>query len=84
LGNDPAVVKKLFDEIAPRYHDYAHNQRWWDGNGYSHLRAALLKASLTIPFVDRQLILGEWQAIAYVDFDNRPRQRSLIVQIIGE
>ena len=75
---------RLFDEIAPADRPYAHNQRWGDGNGHSHVRAALLGPSLTVPFVDGRLTLGMWQQIIYVDFDNRPRGRRLIVQVIGE
>jgi secondary thiamine-phosphate synthase enzyme len=77
-------LRRLFDEVAPPDREYTHNQRWHDGNGHSHVRAALLRASLTVPFVDGQLTLGTWQQIIYVDFDNRPRQRKLVVQIIGE
>ena len=77
-------LRRLFDEIIPVNREYAHNERLHDGNGHSHVRAALLGPSITIPFVDRQLTLGTWQQIIYVDFDNRPRQRKLIVQLIGE
>jgi len=77
-------LRRLFDEIVPSGREYAHNERWHDGNGHSHVRAALLGPSLTIPFVDGQLTLGTWQQVIYVDFDNRPRQRKLIVQLIGE
>lgn len=76
--------QRLFDEIADPKRDYRHNLRWHDGNGHSHVRAALLGPSLTIPFVDRRLTLGTWQQIILVDFDNRPRQRRLVVQIMGE
>lgn len=75
---------RLFDEIIPQNREYAHNARWHDGNGHSHVRAALLGPSLTIPFVAGQLTLGTWQQIIYVDFDNRPRQRKLVLQLIGE
>lgn len=77
-------LRRLLDEIAGSDRDYAHNQRWGDGNGHSHLRAALLKPSLTVPFVQGRLTLGTWQQILYVDFDVRPRQRELVVQIMGE
>lgn len=77
-------LRRLFDEIIPANREYAHNERWHDGNGHSHVRAALLGPSLTIPFVEGQLTLGTWQQVIYVDFDNRPRQRKLVVQIIGE
>jgi len=64
--------------------DYAHNARWHDGNGHSHVRAALLGASLSIPFVESRLKLGTWQQVILVDFDNHPRHRELVVQIMGE
>lgn len=77
-------LKRLFDEIVPPHREYAHNARWHDGNGHSHVRAALLGPSLTIPFVNGQLTLGTWQQVIYVDFDNRPRRRELVLQLIGE
>jgi secondary thiamine-phosphate synthase enzyme len=77
-------LRRLFDEIVPQNREYAHNARWHDGNGHSHVRAALLGPSLTIPFVDGDLTLGTWQQVIYVDFDNRPRQRKLVVQLVGE
>lgn len=77
-------LRRFFDEVIPMDREYAHNERWHDGNGHSHIRAALLGPSLTIPFVDGQLTLGTWQQVIYVDFDNRPRQRELVVQLIGE
>lgn len=77
-------LRRLFDEIIPTDREYAHNERWHDGNGHSHVRAALLGPSLTIPFVNGQLTLGTWQQIIYMDFDNRPRQRKLVLQLIGE
>jgi|SRR5687768_5638968 secondary thiamine-phosphate synthase enzyme len=77
-------LRRLFNEIVPADRQYAHNERWHDGNGHSHVRAALLGPSLTIPFVDGQLTLGTWQQVIYIDFDVRPRQRELVVQMIGE
>lgn len=77
-------LQRLFDEIAPPDRDYAHNMRWGDGNGHSHVRAALLGPSLTVPFVEGELLLGTWQQITFVDFDNRPRSRQLVVQIVGD
>ena len=77
-------LKRLFNEIVDPNRDYAHNARWGDGNGHSHVRAALLGASFCVPFVDKHLTLGTWQQIVYLDFDNRPRQRSLVLQLIGE
>jgi secondary thiamine-phosphate synthase enzyme len=87
LEFEPGCVKdlgRLFDEILSPDRSYAHNQRWGDGNGHSHARAALLKPSLTVPVIDGQLALGTWQSIVLVDFDNRPRQRKLILQIMGD
>ena len=79
-----ADLERLFDEIVHPDRDYAHNERWGDGNGHSHVRAALLGPSLTVPFVSGVLQLGTWQQITYCDFDNRPRSRQLVVQILGE
>lgn len=79
-----ADFKRLFDEIAPPNRDYAHEAAWGDGNGHSHLRAALLGPSLTVPFVNGRMTLGTWQQVLYVDFDVRPRRRELVVQIVGE
>ncbi|MGB3716997.1 MAG: secondary thiamine-phosphate synthase enzyme YjbQ [Candidatus Promineifilaceae bacterium] len=77
-------LQRLFNEIIDPVRHYAHNARWGDGNGHSHVRAALLGPSLTVPFVDGRLTLGTWQQIVYVDFDNRPRRRSLVAQVMGE
>jgi len=77
-------LRRVFDEIVPPEKTYQHNARWGDGNGHSHVRAALLGVSLTIPFVKTHLTLGTWQQVIFVDFDNRPRQRELVVQILGE
>jgi secondary thiamine-phosphate synthase enzyme len=74
----------LWNRIIPDSIRYEHNERWNDGNGYSHIRASLLGSSLTIPFTGRSLNLGTWQQIVLVDFDNRPRQRQIILQIMGE
>lgn len=77
-------LKRHFEEIVPQNREYAHNARWHDGNGHSHVRAALLGPSLTIPFVNGELTLGTWQQVIYLDFDNKPRRRELVVQTIGE
>lgn len=77
-------LRRLFDEILPPGREYAHNARWGDGNGHSHVRAAVLGATLTIPFVSGRLVLGTWQQIIHLDFDNRPRQREVVLQLIGE
>ena len=74
----------FWDRIAPVNIGYAHDRAWGDGNGHSHVRASLLGPSLTIPFVDSRMTLGTWQQIVFVDFDNRPRTRDVVIQIIGE
>ena len=76
--------KDMWDRLIPQNIPYEHNKTWGDGNGHSHVRASTLGASLTIPFVDKKLTLGTWQQIILVDFDNRPRSRKLVVQILGE
>lgn len=79
-----ADLKQVLDEIIPPDRDYKHHQRWGDDNGSSHVRAALIGPSLTVPFVDGRLTLGTWQQIVFVEFDTRARARKLVVQIIGE
>lgn len=79
-----ADLEELFERIASQAWEYKHNQRWHDGNGFSHVRAALLGPSLSVPFINQQLTLGTWQQIVFVDFDNRRRTRQVIVQIVGE
>lgn len=76
--------EELMERMAAQAWEYKHNERWHDGNGFSHVRAALLGPSVTVPVVDGQLMLGTWQEIAFIDFDNRHRQRRLIVQMVGE
>ncbi len=77
-------LEEMWQRIAPENVPYHHDRRWGDGNGYSHVRASLLGASLVVPFSDRRLSLGTWQQITLIDFDNRPRSRQLILQIMGE
>lgn len=76
--------REAVERIAPKSIHYHHDARWGDGNGYSHVRAALQGASLTVPFSSSELLLGTWQQIIVVDFDNRPRSREIILQIVGE
>ena len=76
--------KDMWDRLMPQDMPYEHNKTWGDGNGHSHVRASLLGASMTIPFVNKRLTLGTWQQIVFVDFDNRPRSRTMVLQIIGE
>jgi secondary thiamine-phosphate synthase enzyme len=79
-----ADLKQVLDEITPPDRDYRHHARWHDDNGHSHIRAALMGPSLTVPFVGGALTLGTWQQIVFCDFDTSPRTRTLVVQIMGE
>ncbi len=78
-----ADIKRALEDIAPASIPYEHDQRWHDGNGHSHVRAALLKPSLTIPFIDGSLMLGTWQQVVFIELDVRPRTRTIIIQLIG-
>jgi len=79
-----ADLKRALEEIAPQDREYRHNLRWHDGNGFSHVRAALTGAGFSVPFASGSLILGTWQQIVLMDHDNRGRSRRVIVQIVGE
>ena len=74
----------MWERNIPQNIPYDHDRRWGDGNGYSHVRASLLGASLVVPFNNKRLTLGTWQQIVVVDFDNRPRSREIILQIMGD
>jgi secondary thiamine-phosphate synthase enzyme len=74
----------FFEKIIPSDVNYRHNETWHDGNGHSHIRAALQGASFTVPFSGRKLLLGTWQQIILVDFDARPRDRKVVVQLTGK
>jgi secondary thiamine-phosphate synthase enzyme len=76
--------KVMWDRIIPANIGYNHDRAWGDGNGHSHIRASVLSSSFTVPFTSKRMFLGTWQQIIYVDFDNRPRSREIILQIIGE
>jgi len=76
--------ERMWERNVPRDIPYNHDRAWGDGNGYSHVRASLLGASLVVPFSDKGLALGTWQQIVLVDFDSRPRSRQVILQIMGE
>ncbi len=76
--------QSMWERNIPQNIPYDHDRRWGDGNGYSHVRASLLGASLVVPFNDKRLTLGTWQQIVLVDFDNRPRSRQIILQIMGD
>jgi len=77
-------LKEAMERLAPRRGKYAHDSRWGDGNGYAHIRASLLGPSLSIPVEDGEMMLGSWQQIVLVDFDNRQRTRNLAVTVIGD
>ena len=74
----------MWERNVPRNISYEHDSRWGDGNGFSHIRASLLGPSLVVPFMNKKMALGTWQQIIVVDFDNRPRSREIIVQLLGE
>jgi secondary thiamine-phosphate synthase enzyme len=87
LEFEPGVLqdfRQIINELVPSDNTYFHNEAWHDGNGHSHIRAALLKASITVPLVAKRMTLGTWQQIVFIDFDTRPRKREIIVQIMGE
>src|SRR4030042_921837 len=77
-------LKVALERIVPSNITYEHDRRWSDGNGFSHVRAAFMKPSLTVPLIAGRLTLGTWQQIVFIDFDNRSRHRDIIVQIMGE
>jgi secondary thiamine-phosphate synthase enzyme len=79
-----ADLKRILDEIAPMGDHYEHCKKWGDCNGYAHIRSALLKPSLSVPIESGELILGTWQQLVFIDFDNRPRKREIIVKIVGK
>ena len=84
---EPGLIKDmqdLYEKIVSSKMHYAHDDTWGDANGYSHLRSALQGPSLTVPFDNGKLLLGTWQQVVLAEFDNRPRQRQIVVQIIGE
>ena len=76
-------LKETIERLAPEGIFYRHDARWGDGNGYAHVRAALLGPSLTVPLINGRLLLGTWQQIVLIDFDNRPRDRKILVHISG-
>ena len=77
-------IAAVFEKIAPRNSSYEHEKTWHDDNGHAHVRASVLGPSLTIPVIDGRMTLGTWQQIILVDFDTRPRTRTVICQINGE
>lgn len=84
---EPGLIKDfpaLMEKLAPSDIAYEHDNTWHDGNGFSHLRSALIGPDITVPFVAGKMTLGTWQQVIFCEFDNRPRQRTVILQIIGE
>lgn len=83
---EPGLLKdypKFFEKIIPSNVNYEHDNTWHDGNGHSHIRASIQGASLTVPFAEGRLLIGTWQQIVFVDFDNRSRKREIIIQLFG-
>ena len=76
-------IKEALEKIAPMNNNYHHEEAWHDGNGYAHIRATLMKPSLSVPIEKGKLCLGTWQQIVLIDFDNKPREREIIVKIIS-
>ncbi len=84
---EPGVIEdfgEVMERLVPSDRTYQHDRKWGDGNGFSHVRAAVIGASLTLPFNDGRLALGTWQQLVFIDFDNRPRTRTVQLQFIGE
>jgi secondary thiamine-phosphate synthase enzyme len=79
-----ADMEKALDRIAPKNGHYEHDQRWHDGNGHSHIRAAFLKPSVAIPFSNKTLMLGTWQQLVFIELDVRPRNRTIVVHLMGD
>lgn len=77
-------LRRALERVAPRDADYAHNARWGDGNGYSHIRSAFLKTSIAVPILGSQLQLGTWQQIVVLNLDNRPREREVVAVVVGD
>jgi secondary thiamine-phosphate synthase enzyme len=76
-------LRRALETLAPVDADYAHNARWGDGNGFSHVRSALLKTSLSLPVVDGALVVGTWQQVVAINLDNRERMRELVAVLVG-
>ena len=87
LEYEPGLIKdvpELMDKLVPRTQRYHHDATWGDANGYAHLRSALVGTSFVVSFSDRRLHLGTWQQVVFLDFDNRPRERTVVIQVMGE
>ena len=84
---EPGLLKDLpefFEKLIPSDKSYHHDDTWHDGNGFSHLRAALMKPDITVPFISGKLTLGTWQQVVFLNFDNKSRRRSLVLQVMGD
>jgi len=84
---EPGLIKdipKILEKLIPTYSKYNHNDTWGDNNGHSHIRSAIIGTSFNVPFIKGELLLGTWQQIVLIDFDNRKRTRRIAVQVIGE
>jgi len=82
---EPGLVKdipEILDELIPIKRAYHHDKTWHDGNGYAHIRASIIGNGITVPFINGELVLGTFQQIVLIDFDNKPRTRSIIIQIV--
>jgi secondary thiamine-phosphate synthase enzyme len=79
-----ADLNRVLEDVAPHDEKWEHNERNADTNGHSHVRAALIGPSVTVPFADGELLLGTWQKVVCIDFDDRPRSRKLVVQLLGQ
>jgi len=77
-------LPEFLNQIIPQNKKYHHDATWGDGNGHSHLRSALIKTSFSIPVINSELTLGTWQQVVFIDFDNRPRNRRIVIQIMGK
>ena len=87
VEHEPGLVadmREAMDRLYPRNQDYEHHRRWGDGNGHSHIRASFVGPSLTVPVSDSRLVLGTWQQIVFMEFDNKPRSREIAVQVLGD
>jgi len=86
IEHEPGLIqdlKEFVEKLIPSNRKYHHDDRWGDDNGFSHLRASLFGPSLSVPFQNGELLLGTWQQVILIDFDNRPRSREIVVQLIG-
>jgi secondary thiamine-phosphate synthase enzyme len=87
IENEPQLLKdfkELMEKLVPSDKRYHHDSVWGEANGFSHLRSSLIKPFLTVPVENGKLVLGQWQQIVFVDFDNRPREREILVKVIGK